>query len=102
MTKNELKVKLEEIYSKYEITEYGKHYVSVEDISINAFVECLDNANLAQHLLDTALCPCEEELEERLEKYNSAEKIIESYEEMMDVLSDLCGFFELKEAEQCQ
>ncbi|MCU7836137.1 MAG: hypothetical protein KZQ83_12925 [gamma proteobacterium symbiont of Taylorina sp.] len=83
MNKIELTKKLKEISNQYICTD-TKIGDGIED-----FTNCLNNPDLAAHLLKTEICPDESELDVFLPQYETAEAIIYSYQEMHYSLEDM-------------
>lgn len=97
MTKETLRKILEDIESEYVLTDRGREKLSGSDKTIDQLVECLglDNESLAEHLIETEICPSVEDIQDVIGGYSSAKKIIESFIDMMGILANDCGFYEL-------
>ncbi len=76
-TKQQLKYKLDAISNNYVINDSWK---TTFDCSSGDFIECLNNLDPANHLMESELCPVLDEQVEHFEDFKDFDDIVEQYQ----------------------
>ena len=89
MKKAKLRKKLQAINDQYKITGFVINQDSQSTIGksvVKDYANCLNNPNLAAHLLKTGICPDVEALTGYLSDFQKPKKIIESFQCLCSIL----------------